>query len=427
MNKSPRKKFKFGCKFVVYCAWFSLSFSSTIFSAEVSPQEISQLKQRLTILENQIKENNQNNLTLSLKGGPSFKTLDGNNSFALDGRIQVDAGGIVKDKTSAARNTISMRRIWLGTSGTIDHDWEYRMLVGFENNQTSIADVFITYRGFKNLDVKIGNFFENNGLDVSTPNLFSTFMERSSGITTFRPLRRTGVSFDPYGKNWGMHLGVFGSGTNNSSTTNSKGEGLSGRAHITPINEEGHWLHLGFNGTYHTPDSSNNSVRFSSTGDSNVINAVLIDTNNIFGVKNYYQYMPEFRYQKGSFTVTSEYVKTMINRNTANNLQFNGGYFMLSYFLTGEKYGYDSKFGLPTRPKISGKGAWELAGRYSFTDLNNKDIQGGKINSYDLGLNYHVNDHVKFMANYIISHLDNSAIYNKSTPQYLMLRAQLDF
>jgi phosphate-selective porin OprO/OprP len=125
-------------------------------------------------------------------------------------------------------------------------------------------------------------------------------------------------------------------------------------------------------------------------------------------------------------TITSEYIKTTLNRAGSQNLQFNGGYFMTPYFLTGEKYGYDSKLGLPTAPIIGNNGAWEIAGRYSTTDLNYKTVNGGKLNSYDLALNYYPNSHIRFMMDYIFNRTD-SAAQVKSNPQYLMARMQVSF
>ena len=143
---------------------FLLFYAKNSFAAEINQKEIDLLKQRLTILEKQVEENQKSDVTVSLKGAPSFKTLDGNNSFALDGRIIVDAGSTTNKKCSDGKNTIGLRRFWIGLGGKIDKDWKYRGLVGFENNQTAIADAWLSYGGFKNLNIIAGNFFENNGI-----------------------------------------------------------------------------------------------------------------------------------------------------------------------------------------------------------------------------------------------------------------------
>lgn len=430
----------------VLCLAVALLVNHSAFAAnsDNSAIELQKLKDRLAILEKRISEKNSaeksdDDVIVKLKPTPSFKTRDGKSSFFIDGRIQVDAGAVTKGKTSAMNNGTSLRRLWLGAGGDVNENWNYRFLVGFENNQTSIYDAFVRYHGFKNTDILIGNFFENNGIDIASGNLVTPLMERSSGITTFRQFRRTGVSINHYIDNLSLHFGVFGSSPSNSTTSainaNNKGNGFSGRAHIAAINDakNSEFLHLGFNSTYRTLDSgssavtgSNKTMRFNSTGDANVLNTILIDTGNIANVNNYYQNMGEFRYQKGSLTITSEYIRTTLNRAAAQKLNFSGGYLMASYFLTGEKYGYDSKMGVQTLPSIGNKGAWEIASRYSMTDLNSKTVAGGKLNSYDFGVNYYPNNNLKFMVNYVFNRTD-SAAQIKNNPQYLMMRMQLNF
>jgi phosphate-selective porin OprO and OprP len=99
----------------------------------------------------------------------------------------------------------------------------------------------------------------------------------------------------------------------------------------------------------------------------------------------------------------------------AQNYMFNGGYVQLAYTLTGENRGYSTTggglareyFGKagPYEPAfvvrdcngnlIWGRGAWEIAARYSYVDLNSGNggdrIQGGIMNGVSLGLNWYLN------------------------------------
>lgn len=405
---------------------------------ENSKMELENLKKRLAILEEKISEKHDDILTLKLRPGPYFQTPSGETTFAIDGRIQVDSGFISKEKTSNENAAIALRRLWLGIEGNITKDWNYRALVGFENNQTSVYDTFIKYRGIKNLDVVIGNFFENNGIDIASGNLVTPLMERSSGIITFRQFRRTGISLNPHGDNWGAQLGFFGSNPSNQTTSavnaNNKGTGFSTRFHIAPINDklDSHYLHLGFNNTYRELDSgtnavtgSNKTMRFNSTGNTNVLSAILIDTGNITNVKNYYQNTLELRYQYKQLTLTSEFIKTTLNR-LGDKVNFSGGYVMASYFLTPNHYNYNAQTGLQTMYNVDSKGAWEVATRFSQANLNDKIIKGGKLDSYDFGVNYYPNLNLKFMLDYVFNKTDSHALV-KNNPQYVMARAQVNF
>ncbi len=95
---------------------------------------------------------------------------------------------------------------------------------------------------------------------------------------------------------------------------------------------------------------------------------------------------------------------------------FWGGYVQASYFLTGEHRGYDRRFGTFDRPKVNenfflvrgedgrfhyGLGAWEVAYRFSYLDLNDNGINGGQLNQHTIGLNWYFNDNFKVQANYI--------------------------
>jgi phosphate-selective porin OprO/OprP len=404
--------------------------------------ELESLKKRLEILEKKIAaksiEEKSDEIIVALSPMPSFKTSDGKRSFELNGRLQVDAGLVTKGKNSEINNQANLRRLFLGAIGKIDDDWNYNFLVGLENNQTNIQDAYLQYNGFKNNEILVGNFFENNGLDIVSGNLITPLMERSSGIATFRQFRRTGISINSYGKDWGTHFGIFGSAPKNPTSSavnaNNEGRSLSGRVHVAPINDakNSEFLHLGFNSTYRELDSgenavtgSNKTMRFSSFGDANILDTALIDSGNISDVGNYHQNMGEFRFQKKSFSLALEYIKTSINR-TGENLNFYGGYLVASYFLTGEHYGYDSKRGAQTAANISNSGAWEIASRYSMTNLNSKSVRGGKLDSYNFGVNYYPNESVKLMLNYVLNETDSSAAIT-TNPQYLMFRAQVSF
>jgi phosphate-selective porin OprO/OprP len=95
---------------------------------------------------------------------------------------------------------------------------------------------------------------------------------------------------------------------------------------------------------------------------------------------------------------------------------FWGAYAQVSYFLTGEHWGYDRRQGVYDRPRVlenafvvqgedgrihHGIGAWEVAYRYSFVDLNDAGISGGQMDQHTFGLNWYLNDNTRLMLNYL--------------------------
>lgn len=104
-------------------------------------------------------------------------------------------------------------------------------------------------------------------------------------------------------------------------------------------------------------------------------------------------------------TVQAEYLANLV-RNAGpvggpnvGTAVFQGFYAETMVFLTGERRTWNPKaavfnriqpptsFGFSGDGTPTGIGAWELAVRYSYLDLTDKTIAGGRLNSVTLGLN----------------------------------------
>ena len=98
------------------------------------------------------------------------------------------------------------------------------------------------------------------------------------------------------------------------------------------------------------------------------------------------------------------------------NPLFWGVYSEASYFLTGEHRGYDRRMGMYDRPKVKhnafmsrgedgckhwGWGAWQIAYRYSYLDLNDTNINGGQLSQHEVALNWYMNDNTKLQFVYL--------------------------
>jgi len=121
----------------------------------------------------------------------------------------------------------------------------------------------------------------------------------------------------------------------------------------------------------------------------------------------------------------------------------NGGYAMISYFITGEHRPYKRENGTFTRVKpyenffrvraedgcvYTGKGAWEMAYRYDYVDLSNDvnanvaNIAGGST----IGLNWYLNPYTRVMWNYVHTDCHRNGTGAGAIDAFLM-RAQVDF
>jgi len=148
----------------------------------------------------------------------------------------------------------------------------------------------------------------------------------------------------------------------------------------------------------------------------------------------------EFLYIRGPFSVQAEYGLHFINGafgiapagltlnpaiTPAQDYVFHGGYVQLAYTLTGENRAYDRRLGTLAREYYGvngpftnawlvrdedgnlnwGIGAWEIAARYSYVNLNDGNglnrIQGGVLTGVNLALNWYLNKNMNVMCDWV--------------------------
>jgi phosphate-selective porin OprO/OprP len=114
------------------------------------------------------------------------------------------------------------------------------------------------------------------------------------------------------------------------------------------------------------------------------------------------------------------------------NYTFSGGYLQVAYTLTGENRSYDRRLGTLDRYYYGkagpysnawlvrdengnlscGYGAWEIAARYSYVNLNDgtglNRIQGGILNGVSLALNWYANQNFNVMLDWVYDQRDDT-------------------
>lgn len=381
----------------------------------------------------------EEDVKISMVPAPKFETADGAYSFKIGGFAQVDAGMFNDDRRDHPDGT-NMRRARLSASGTIAHDYKYKLEYDFAGTAgpAGITDAYLEYTGLKPVSFMIGQFKEPFGLETLTSDLHTTFMERALPVA-FAPDRNIGLAVATYGNSplgaYTASIGGFGSGTGTAST-DDEAKDVTARLTLAPFSEGREILHFGVAGSHRIPDSATDTFRFSSRAENRLSSSQAVDTGAIASVDNVDLLGLEAAGVYGPFSMQGEYMIAEVNRGAGlANQTFDTYYVEASYFLTGESRNYVAKQGKFDRvkpkwafnPSEGAWGAWQVSTRYSALDLNDSVIRGGEVNDLTFGLRWIPQPYVTLTANYIMVNTDGSATTAHDDPEILMMRAQFDF
>lgn len=342
------------------------------------------------------------------------------------------------------QDRFDLRRARLGVMGDLNDNMFYRLegeLGEFAGgNNLRYRDVFLGFRHLPFLNtVIVGNHKRPYGLDHLNDSNFNVFMERPFIVEAFNEdSRRLGISSNGFSEDlgwnwrfgyWNQVLSPTGFGFSRSGYVGDKYQGeFAARIARTAWYDESSggrgWAHFALSGSLGAPDGfgSPTGARYRSRPESLTANRWL-DTGNIAGANANHLIGIESAINIGALNITSEYMRVNVDRldGIGEDVAFEGYYTQVSYFLTGEHRPWDRQTGTLGRviPHENffmirdcdcnfqrGTGAWEIAARYSFADLNDQDIFGGEGESYTFGLNWYWNPHARMQFNYILGDVD---------------------
>jgi phosphate-selective porin OprO/OprP len=239
-----------------------------------------------------------------------------------------------------------------------------------------------------------------------------TFMEYAAPIAAFTPVDRVGIQAKGSAgrKRFTWTMGFFSQSTNKEilDASSSIGQAIV-RFTLLPWYEEQEdslrLLHIGISCNY--AYSGSEEIRYRSRPENHVA-PYMIDTGTIVSDAAYL-YGIEAAIVNGPFSVQAEYIQSFVEDDLGQNLTFKGLYASGSWLITGEHRPYDKSKGAfgrvtPKRNfslKKKGLGAWEVALRFSHTNLNDGYVKGGKMNVWGAGVNWYLNSHLRLAFNYL--------------------------
>ena len=419
------------------------------------------------------------NITLSTTGGGLKLKSDNGNSFQFGGRLHLDYDDWDFDGDGDGSDS-KWRRTRITAKGTVKKDWAYHLTINVSDEgideRNGTADIntgFFRYDGFKPMSIWVGKFKEpfsmerlasSNAISAIERGMMLDVINEGHGHPHTAGVMLSGYHADMGNLNWAF--GVFDD--NEKDGDDDTNYAYTGRIAAAPRINEDSFFHLGAAYSERERDGSESGAytvrtRFNVNG-SNVrpTLASLPSGDDIS------QWGLEGAFVTGPFSLQAEYVDLEVDGGNSQNVRYDddldrntptilvrdgdnlihysdleadGYYIQGAWTITGEQRGYKTKGGYFGGIKPKGPmGAWELVARYEEIDveyggaLGNlpDNLPSGRRDSEAekmlIGLNWYVNNNVRFMLNYIDADSEiRGAAVDDIDGDAISLRAQYAF
>ncbi|MGQ0636928.1 MAG: OprO/OprP family phosphate-selective porin [Planctomycetaceae bacterium] len=382
----------------------------------------------------------------------------------LHGAVQFDTGWYGQDQISidefgVLKDGADFRRTRLSANGAIAPTVNYFVQMDFSfPGRPTFTDVWVEFTQLPLLgNLRAGQWKQPFSLEVVSSFRYTMMPERSLLFQAFTPFRHPAVGFYNWSEDERMTwaASVYRSGQDQYGDSIASRGGYAGVGRITGLpwyeDDGSRYLHLGAAYNYVAPNGRFGGFRTipeffigqhdiaangtAGTATPTLLNGTpfFVNTGNFF--MNHYNLVgTELLWVEGPLTVQSEFMHLTATRENGVGANFNGFYTQIGYFLTGEHRPYIKRAGALDRIKVlcdfdidkSQWGGWEIATRFSYIDLNSKDIRGGRLFDYTLCLNWYLNSYTKVQAEYIRAALASPTFGDSITNLY-DLRIQWDF
>jgi len=316
-----------------------------------------------------------------------------------------------------------IRRARLRIAGTIHGRIGFEGDYEFAGGEVEIRDAWLSLKDLGVIgELKLGHHKEPFSLEELTSSKYGTFLERSLA-NVFALERNVGLSFlnAPGTRRVSYGFGLFRE-TDDSVKYEGSDWNFSGRVTALPWRNDENLVHLGAAYTVRNYDE----VRFRSRPETH-LSPRYVNTDDI-DAEGDRRLGLELAGVFGSFSIQGEWIQTTVDSPEYGDPSFDGTYVCASYYLTGENRHYKDREARFGRTRVldpvfeGGPGAWEVALRVSALDLRDGDITGGELTSTTMGLNWHLNNNVRTMLNYV-----RADLADVGTADIIALRLALDF
>ncbi|TWU09044.1 Porin P precursor [Symmachiella macrocystis] len=368
------------------------------------------------------------------------------------GFLQLDTGIVDQDELnveSVGRVSAEsgLRRVRLRVDGNVRETSTYVIDLDFAaSGHPSFRNVMLAFHDAPIAqNIQMGYFKQSIGMQAMTRATDLRFLERTLPFA-FDPFRQTGIgAFGNYAERRGSWaFSTFGYPTDSFGVTTGEALGTSLSTRVTGLpyyeDEGARLLHLGMGYSFGTP--ADNTVRYAiqpgffvvdpGNPDASTMVPTFVDTGKI-PARAFHIFNAELAGNFGSLSLQSEATFAVVDQIGGPTLAFSGAYASVGYVLTGESFGYNRRHGILRSivPEQNfdingGLGALELTAGWSYIDLDDKNIQGGDMWNFILGVNWYVSESGRFTLNIIPTHLFDPE-YGPSNAEVIGGRAQVEF
>ena len=417
-------------------------------------QRIDDLSQKVLVLERKLEIQDEATQTAAkstpvVKASPkgySIESPDKQNVVKIRGTLHVDSRHYEDDATAETADTFLLRRVRPTIEGTLGGIYDFRFTPDFAGGRTIILDAFAAARFKPGFTVTAGKFKVPVGLERLQSANDMRFIERGFP-TSLLPNRDLGVSLggDLFGGVLNYSVGYYNGVTDGGSSdaigdvdTDTAGD-YAARLFLNPFT-----------------NSESFALRGLGVGIAGTINSVTGDPANPLlpsyrtpGQQTFFRYRansttspgpyadgervrwtPQLYYSLGRFGLLGEYalVEQDVSRATAAGLRSDAvestaWQVAAHWFLTGEEQAFKGFKPSNVFSLENGTwGAWELVARYHELEISDEAFVGGldsfadpltsprKASAYGVGVNWYLNENVKWMVNYEKTEFEGGAI-----------------
>jgi phosphate-selective porin OprO/OprP len=358
------------------------------------------------------------------RAGLRTSDTEGEVRWRFNGRLMLDA---LEAQDTLAEDGQEVRRARILAQGTIGNHLGARLQWDLSDSEEELLEGMLDWRTCPLGTLRLGHFREPFGLNARTSSAYLSFLERSSPTDAFTAGRNRGAQLSRRGPRWSLAAGLFRD-ADRPFPGDGLGEGRAATARATwlPVRteEDARLLHLGLSASLRDPNSD--GLRLAADPGSNLIGP-LVDTGSL-PARNATVVGLEAAWIDGPRSAQAEVFLSEIDLPGPDGSPW-GVSVQGSYFLTGERRTYrdsTSSFGPPVvhRPVFGGgPGAWELAARWSRTDLDEGAVAGGTMQDLTLGVNWYLSPHARLMLDYLDARVEGPG----DQGQALMVRLHLGF